>query len=264
MKWLKEIWEIFQEQDGHDPSKEHLTQADKHHIWYGSLIICLSTLALSTLADGIGTIIANNRSQKQTDEIINTVVAYLSTATNDEYEEIMEQLRHDLIITRHQNDIKELLQYTPNTTENCPTCMKSHPAQAYIISANTGMLYSLDLYEKGDTPLDEYTGVSTNFGYDEISQTNIRVTREYADNHVTATLNCGRGIVSVHRMKRLFCDNCIDSILDATKDQLMDEFFLFDTEYKAFYPIDSGTTVQIWDYMLEIEYKNNSYEIEID
>lgn len=261
MKWLKDIWEAFWELD--DTPDGNLNQTDRRYLWYGSFMTCLVTLALCTLGNGIGTLIANHRTQQQTDLMINTIIAYMSTATNDEYDELTEQLRKDLIITRHNNDIRELLQYIPNTADHCPTCMKNYPSQAYLICANTGMLYSLDLYEKGDTPEDGYTGVSTNFGYDEVSQTNIQVARAYRDNLVTAKLICGRGIVSLHRMKRLFCDSCINDILDSTKNQLMDEFFIFDTETKTFHPVDSGTTVQIGEYMLEIGYDENTYEIKI-
>ena len=261
MKWLKDVWKILWEYEDTPPGS--LNQTDKRDLWYGSFLTGLSVLALSTLGDLAGTLIANHRIQQQTDEIINTVIAYMSTATNDEYDELAEQLRKDLIIIRHNNDIKELLQYIPNTADHCPTCMKDYPSQAYLIGSNTGMLYSLDLYEKGDTPEDGFTGVSTNFGYDEVSQTNIQVVRAYSDNLVTAKLTCGKGIVSLHRMKRLFCDNCINNILDATKNQLIDEFFLFDSETKAFHPVDSGTTVQIGKYVLEIEYEENTYEIKI-
>ena len=40
-------------------------------------------------------------------------------------------------------------------------------------------------------------------------------------------VTCGKGIVSLHRMKRLFCDNCINNILDATKNQILDVAEIF-------------------------------------
>ena len=58
-------------------------------------------------------------------------------------------------------------------------------------------------------------------------------------------------------MKTLFCDDCIREILETVEHQLIEEFFIYDTEERQFYPIDDGTTIQIGDYSLEIEYKNS-------
>ena len=78
----------------------------------------------------------------------------------------------------------------------------------------------------------------------------------------TVSFRRGRGIVSAQRMKTLFCDDCIREILDTVKNQLIEEFVIFDSDRKTFYPIDSGTEVWIWDYCLEIEYEDD-YEITI-
>ena len=64
-------------------------------------------------------------------------------------------------------------------------------------------------------------------------------------------------------MKTLFCDNCIREILETVEHQLIEEFFIYDTEERKFYPIDNGTSIQIGDYRLEIEYKNSNYTIDI-
>lgn len=47
------------------------------------------------------------------------------------------------------------------------------------------------------------------FGYDEISETGIRITKSPGQKVGTATVQSERGIVSVQRMKSLFCDECI-------------------------------------------------------
>ena len=78
-----------------------------------------------------------------------------------------------------------------------------------------------------------------------------------------AGMDRGRGIVSVHRMKAQFCDDCIRDILNTVEHQLIEEFFIFDTEKRTFYPIDDGTTLQIGDYRLDIEYKDSDYRIDI-
>ena len=70
--------------------------------------------------------------------------------------------------------------------------------------------------------------------------------------------------MSVHRMKSLFCDNCIREMLNTVKNQLVEEFVIFDTEQKIFYPIDSETQVQIGDYNLETEFEDGDYKITIE
>lgn len=65
-------------------------------------------------------------------------------------------------------------------------------------------------------------------------------------------------------MKALFCDDCIREILETVEHQLIEEFFIYDTGKRKFYPIDDGTSIQIGDYRLEIEYKNSDYRIDIN
>ena len=45
---------------------------------------------------------------------------------------------------------------------------------------------------------------------------------------------------------------------------MIEEFFIYDTEERKFYPIDGGTSIQIGDYCLKIEYKSSDYRIDID
>lgn len=63
----------------------------------------------------------------------------------------------------------------------------------------------------------------------------------------------GRGIVSIHKMKRYFCDGCIGSMLEANRDALMPELIIYDALAQAFYPIGDGKSFQIGDYLLNVE-----------
>ncbi len=103
-----------------------------------------------------------------------------------------------------------------------------------------------------------------NFGYDEVSQTSVHITKSPDQKTGYAEIDRGRGIVSVHRMKALFCDDCIWDILNTVEHQLIEEFFIFDTEKRTFSPIDDSTTLQIGDYHLDIEYKDSDYRIDIN
>lgn len=46
----------------------------------------------------------------------------------------------------------------------------------------------------------------------------------------SVSLDRGRGIVSFHKMKPLFCDDCIQDILNTVENELVDEAVLYDTE----------------------------------
>lgn len=42
-------------------------------------------------------------------------------------------------------------------------------------------------------------------------------------------------------MKSLFCDDCIREILETVKNQLIEEFVIFDAEKKEFFAVDDGS-----------------------
>ena len=62
-----------------------------------------------------------------------------------------------------------------------------------------------------------------NFGYDEISEAHITIMKSPNRNSVQPILILGRGIVSAHKMKSYFCDDCIHDILEAVEDVFLDE-----------------------------------------
>ena len=94
-------------------------------------------------------------------------------------------------------------------SKDCPTCRESYPAQAFLVCVNTGETYSLDVYHMDENPDDEYGGMRLSFGYDEISEANIHVTTYPGEQYGYAEIYRGRRIVSAHKMKSVFCDDCI-------------------------------------------------------
>ena len=76
-------------------------------------------------------------------------------------------------------------------------------------------------------------------------------------------LDRGRGIVSFHKMKSLYCDDCIQDILNTVENELVDEAVLYDTEKKKFYPVTEGS-LQIGDYAFDLFYEAGSFRIDID
>lgn len=261
---IKESWQDYWKNDEYDTTKNHLSQNDKRSLWYGAFMMSVAILALSTLTTAISNIRVSNQNNKDMQEALNMIAAYMASATKDEYDDIAESIRHDLVFSEFGEDIENFIQYIPNTAENCRACMESYPAQAYLVCTNTGQLYELDLYDKGEEPDSAQSGMNLSFGYDEISQTSVHVTKIPSQKKGSAEIFRGRGIVSVYRMKSLFCDDCIREMLNTVKNQLVEEFVIFDTEQKIFYPIDSETQVRIGDYNLETEYVSGDYEIVVE
>ena len=78
----------------------------------------------------------------------------------------------------------------------------------------------------------------------------------------TASIDRGRGIVSAHKMKTHFCDDCIREILTAVEDEFIGEAVIYDAEEKTFYPVTEGD-LQIGEYSFHTYYEDGGYEIEI-
>ena len=100
------------------------------------------------------------------------------------------------------------------------------------------------------------------FAYDEVSETNAHIMLLPDENRSSVTFSQGRGIVSIHRMKGLFCDGCIDKILAAVDNNLMPEYVLFDPANMVYYSISEGTQA-IGNYTLTTTYISKGYEIEV-
>ncbi len=196
-------------------------------------------------------------------EVVNIVESYIGAATKDEYDEIAQTIRHDLVLSNYGEDMEKYVQYIPNTSDVCRACKGSYPAQAVLVSLNTGESYSLDLFERGAEPEEHQGNIRMAFGYDEISQTSIHVSKIPGENDGSAEIERGSGIVSIHRMKRLFCDDCIEAMLKAVESQAIEELVILDTEKGIFHPIEDEGEVEIGAYKLKMESKSDGYKIKI-
>lgn len=260
---IKRAWLEFWREDENDYNMKHLSQSDKRSIWYGAFMMCMITVSLCCFVISASNYRVSRQNDKDIEEVMNTIGAYMAFATEDEYDEIAKTIRHDLILSEFGQDAENAIQYIPNTSKDCRTCMESYPAQVYLLCINTGEMYSLDLFENDEDINSDSDGIKMSFGYDEISETSIHITKSPGQKVGTATIQSERGIVSVQRMKSLFCDECIHKILNGAKNQLVEEVVIFDADKKVFYPISDGT-VKIGDYTLEIVYGNNgNYGIRI-
>lgn len=256
-KKIRKKWNDFWIGDEYDDSKKHLSQSDKRFLLYGNFIIGICTAAFVVLLIGTNNRRVDRRNAADMEEAINLVMSYLESATNDEYDEIAQTVRHDLVFCNYGEDIDKYIQYIPNTSDVCRACKESYPAQAVLVSLNTGESYSLDLFERGIDQEDYQGNTQLTFGFDEISQTSIHITKSLGENEGTAEIKQGNGIVSIHRMKKLFCDDCIEAMLRAIENQAIEELVILDTEKDIFYPIEDETKVQIGNYTLKTQYKKS-------
>ena len=262
-KKIQTNWDDFWIGDEHDDSKKHLSQSDKRSLLYGYFIIGTLTVAFVVFLIKMNDIRINRRNDEAMEELLNMVTSYVESATGDEYDEIAQTIRQDLVFHKYEKDIEKYIRYIPNTSEKCRACKGSYPAQAVLISLNTGESYSLDLFEQGIEP-EEYQGnMLWTYGYDEISQTSIHISKSPGESKGLAEIERGNGIVSIHRMKKLFCDDCIKAMLDTVENQLIGELVICDTEKNTFYPLEDESKAQIGDYALETEYKDGDYEIAV-
>lgn len=262
-KRIKSKWDDFWIRDEHDDSKKHLSQSDKRALLYGYFIISMLTVAFVILLININNLRIDRRDDAAMEELLSMATSYMESATKDEYDEIAQTIRHDLVYREYERDIEKYVRDIPNTSDKCCACKGSYPAQAVLVSLNTGESYPLDLFERG-IELEDYQGnTQLKFGYDEISQTSIRISKSPGENSGSAEIERGNGIVSIHRMKKLFCDDCIKAMLDTVENQPIGELVIYDTEKNIFYPVEDGSKAQIGEYTLEIGYKDSGYEIDV-
>lgn len=256
-----EFWEVYEDDED---STLRLRRSDKQNIWFGSFLMCAFTAVLCMAGIVIGNIYNNRQYERDMDEILHMIATYFATATEDEYDEITQTIRYDLVFSEYGKEMENLIQYIPNTSESCPTCRESYPAQAFLVCVNTGETYSLDIYHIDENSDEESNGMRLTFGYDEISEANIHITTYPGEQKGYAEINRGRRIVSAHKMKSVFCDDCIREILNTIDGQLLEEVVLFDAEQKAFYPVKDEETLQIGSYGLTVSYNSEDFRIDIE
>lgn len=257
----RELWGIYEDDDD---SAQYLSRADRQHIWFGSCIMCAFTVFICMAGIAIGNIINNRQYERDVEDTLSMIATYFATATEDEYDEIAQTIRHDFVFSEYGRDMENLIQYIPNTSEGCPTCRESYPAQAFLVCVNTGETYSLDIYHIDENPDEESGGMRLTFGYDEISEASIHITTQQGTQDGYAEIYRGRRIVSAHKMKSVFCDDCIREILNTIDGQLLEEVVLFDAEQKAFYPVKDEETLQIGSYGLSVSYDSGDFRIDIE
>ncbi len=204
------------------------------------------------------TYISNRQAAKDRDTMLNMIIAYIATATDDEYDQIAEEIRHDFIFRKWDERTRQFVQYIPNRAARCCACQRSHQPQMYLLAVNTGNLYAI----APETPQPSGT-IRFASGYDEISQTSLNIVRDSYLDYDMLSLRQGNDVVSIHRMKNIFCDDCIDKILSTINGQTITSFVFFSAGDNLFYPVSDGQEMQGDDYTISTSYDIENREMRI-
>lgn len=265
LKKAMDVWRNVWLDDESDTDKHHLSQSDKRSLLYGCFLVNAGLVVLVCIGIFIGDAWSTHRSNKETEELFGYLATYLATATDDEYEEIAETIRHDLVYSEYCQDIDNIIQYIPNTADVC--CLEREAGfieRANVVFLNTGETYGLDIYDSTESveSQQQMGGTRMTSGYDEISGATLTITSTPSEGTSTARLDNGRGIVSVHKMKSLFCDDCIRKILELTDGEYIRTAVIYDAETQEFYPISDGD-MEIGDYSFHTYYEDGTEKIDI-
>lgn len=265
LKKIMDKWRNFWLDDESDTEKHHLTQSDKRSLLHGSFLVNTGLVLLVCIGIFIGNAWSTYRSNKETEELFGFLSTYLATATDDEYEAIAREIRDDLVYSEYGQNIDNLIQYVPNTADEC--CLERDAGfieRMNFVFLNTGESYGLDVYDTVEpvSVQQHYSGICMTSGYDEISESTVSITSDRTEGTATATIDRGRGIVSVHKMKATFCDDCIQKILEVTDGELVETAVLYDSEEEKFYPVSDGR-LEIGDYTYETKYEDGGYTMDI-
>jgi len=139
----------------------------------------------------------------------------------------------------------------------CPTCQDEYTESVYFVACNTGKLYPLNLYP--------YLGegqATLTAAYDKPSESRLDIFQDYYYG-TSASIYQKRNMVSVPRIKAIFCNECALKILSAIDGQYITSFVLFLPREQAFYPINEGLEFQVGDYTLSIDYNAEHENMQI-
>lgn len=232
----------------------NLTERDRRDLRYDIFLACLMAITVSVLVFAFFTARNYRKEAEDVEEVLESIYAYMATATEEEYDSIARQIRNDLVIRNYDQEQIELASHIPNTSSKC--CIEAFTGydKPLMFSTNNGNVYTLELEDGIDTDSTNYS-----FSYDEISETTISIE---TGSHVTANITSRKGIVSVQRMKKLFCDDCIEKILTANQNSMVPELIIYDAQNKEFFPIESGEEYTIGTYKLSVKYTDwSEYQI---
>ncbi len=70
---IKRRWRHFWQDDGYDGSVYHLSQSDKRNLWYGAVIACMVTVALSSFVIAFSNIRVNRENSEDMEAVMEMI-----------------------------------------------------------------------------------------------------------------------------------------------------------------------------------------------
>lgn len=239
-KWTKKIGRYFREAFS----------------WFDAGLMLNATLIMAITFAGCFAMMQwkFNRELGKVEEVLYTISSFMTTATEDEYRDIADELHYSMVKRTLSEDDLKYLDYIPNTAENCPFEDTGHTSGPYLVALNTGKLYDLAVYTE-EYPLEkkgQYGPYTMDFGYDEVSQTNIFL--DFDRDSGTAEVDLARknGEISIHRLKGYFCEECIRELAELLAYKSVLEFVVYDAETDTIYPIVESAEYEAGDYAISI------------
>ena len=210
-----------------------------------------------------------NKEIGELEDMLYMISSFMATATEDEYQDIADELHHSLVKRTLTEDDLKYLEYIPNTAENCPFEATDRAGGPYLVALNTGTFYDLAVYTE-EYPLEDkgqYGPYTMDFGYDEVSLTNIFFDFDRDSGTATVELARKNGEISIHRLKDQFCDECIRDLAEILAHKSVMEFVIYDAATDTIYPIVESAEYEAGDYAISItrnvETSHNDYVLTV-
>lgn len=237
---------------------------NKKHTFFYAFIGCLAAISLSVFIIGISYYQRDKQELKDMEHLLNTIHAYIVTATDEEYNEIVSKVRNDLILHTSDNKLQKYIDLIPNTASPCCLDTNNTLPQLYLLALNHGTLYPLKIWEDNELQTKKQGYINLHSGYDELNEASIQIISMPDSKRVTATIEKGHSIISIQRMKKVFCNECISNILNANEASQIPQFIIFDANSHTFYPLKENCDYQLKNCTTEIkQLGEQSYQLNI-
>lgn len=238
-----------------------LSRQDKRDIMFHVYMGCFIAVILAIVANSLMIIDSRKDEAADMEKLMNTVYSYMATATDQEFDNMTEKIRNDLVLSTYNKDQWQYAKMIPNTSQEC-RLEQDIGGHVFIVTVNTGNLYSLNL--KHESIIDsEGSGTTIDSGYDEISGGSLSVYKDSDRDSAKVSVSSNRRIISVQQMKKSICDKCIEQILDVNSSSMYPEFVIFDKQEYKFYPVERDAEYKLEEYRLDMGY-SSSGSLEID
>ena len=113
-KGIRTRWDAFWIGDEYDSSKKHLSQSDKRYLLYGNFIVGIVTVTLVLLINGFNNLRLTRQNTADLEFIMNMVKSYMGSATENEYDRIVETIRKDLVFGDYSEGLQVYAKHIPN------------------------------------------------------------------------------------------------------------------------------------------------------